>query len=294
MATQTIKNKKITKLVIFYRKDMVAARDWEKKIVKWLGTTYPKIKILSSKKTPSDTKRAPDLVIALGGDGSILEAAHHYHKWGPLVMGLNLGQVGFIASVREEENFLKGIDTVLKGNFRADPRLMILATLVRKNKPDVKFHSLNDISVQSLSGMVKLKVSIENYPFQYINGSGVLVATATGSTAYNLSLHGPIVMPNIRCFIITEIADHNIPTPSIVINRDRTITVDVEDFRKLNRFLIAGNRKKVDVALFTDGYKIIPLEKGDEIIIRESKKTVRFVELDKHYFFKSVQEKFAF
>ena len=285
---------KIKKVAIFYRPEIPKAKAWHKKITAWLKTNQPQVKILSSQRPPRNKKEAPELVIALGGDGTILEAAHRYHKWDPLVLGLNLGRVGFVASVRQEKDFLKGLDLTLKGKYKADPRLMISAALSRKNKTVAKFHAINDVSIQSLSGLVQLKVSIGDHPLQHINGSGVLVATATGSTAYNLSLHGPIVMPNIRCFIITEISDHNIPTPSIIIKRDRTITINIEDFRKQNKFIIAKSSKMADVVLSTDGYDIIPIQKNDKIIIKESKSQIRFAELDKHYFFKSLQEKFAF
>lgn len=287
-------NNSIKRLVIYYRKGVSQAKKWEKKLVAWLKNNQPAIQILNSQKLPRWKKEAPQAVLVLGGDGTILEAAHRYHLWNPLIMGFNLGRVGFVASVRKEEDFLRGLKFLFQWQYRAEPRLMISATLIRKNKKVVSFNAINEIAVQHLLGIVRLKIQIEDHPLQYINGSGVLVATASGSTAYNLSAHGPIVMPDIKCFIITELLDHNIPTPSVIIKRNRRITVTVEDFRKQNRFTISKTRKKADVVLATDGYDIIPLQKGDKILIRESKYPVRFVEIEKHYFFKSIQEKFAF
>ncbi|OGY63298.1 MAG: hypothetical protein A3I89_00045 [Candidatus Harrisonbacteria bacterium RIFCSPLOWO2_02_FULL_41_11] len=289
-----MKHSNFKRAAIFYRSETAKGRAWNKKITAWLQENYPQIKILNSEKPPKNKKTAPDLVIALGGDGTILEAARRYHTYNSLIIGLNLGRIGFLASIRKEENFLSGLGLMLKGKYKADPRLMISAALYRKNKTVVKLRAVNDVSVQNLSGLVQLKISVKGHPLQNINGSGVLVATATGSTAYNLSLHGPIVMPNIRCFIITEISDHNIPTPSVVIKRDETIVIDVEDFRKQNKFIIAKTGKKTDVILTIDGFEIIPLQKGDKIIIQESQHAIHFAELDKNYFFKSLQEKFAF
>ena len=287
-------NPKIKKLVIYYRPEMSRAKEQEKKLLAQLKKGHPEIKILNSKNPPRNKKGAPDAVLVLGGDGTILEAAHRYHQWKSLIMGFNLGRVGFMASVRNEKDFSKSLEMLLNGQYQAIPRLMISATLMRKNKNLAKFNAVNEVSIQHLMGMVQLKVEIDGHPLQYINGSGLLVATGTGSTAYNLSAHGPIVMPDVRCFIITELLDHNIPTPSIIIKRNREIAIIIEGFRKQNKFTINKSGRKADVVLATDGYDIIPLQKGDKIIMRESKYEIKFVEMDKNYFFQSLQEKFAF
>lgn len=285
---------KIRRVTIFFRKDVPKTSEWKKKISAWLKKNRPEIEVLSPGAKITDRSGAPDLVIALGGDGTILEAVRTYMHWDPLILGLNLGHVGFIASVREEKNFIKGLEKFFAGDYKADPRMMISAKLIRDKKIAAEFNAMNEITIQHLLGLVRLKVEIEDHPLQYIHGNGVLVATATGSTAYNLSAHGPIIMPDIRCFIITELFDHNIPTPSIVIKRNRSITITVEDFRRMNKFIIAETGEKGDVILTADGPDIIALEKGDKIVLKESKHEIRLVELENHYFFKSLQEKFAF
>ncbi|GEM_PF-902726 len=290
-------NKKINdfkKIIIHYRSDVKKAREWHDKISEWIKLHYPETKITKSSDTLKDKHIAPDVVIVLGGDGTILEAARKYHKWNPLIVGFNLGHVGFLASVREESMFIKSLELLFKKKYKADPRLMISASLLRKNKVIAELDAANEILIQHLLGMVQLKVEIEQYPFQYISGNGVLISTASGSTALNLSAHGPIVMPNIKCFIVTELLDHNLPTPSVIVKRNNTITVTVEDYRKQNKFIINKTKKTADVILSADGESIIPLRKNDRIVIRESKYQIRIAEMEKNYFLKSVQEKFSF
>lgn len=231
-------------------------------------------------------------MVVLGGDGTILEAARKYQKTNSIILGLNLGQVGFLASVRDPDQFLPTVKKLLDGNFKTIERMMLQAKVLRNRKTIFLVESLNDVVVQNPFGMVALRVDIEDHPVQNIRGTGILVATATGSTAYNLSAHGPIVMPDIKGFIITEILDHNIPTPSIVVKYNRKIFIEVIDFRERGLFSISKTGQKIDVVLISDGETIFPLKKGDIIKIEQSPNMIRFAELEPHYFFKSLQEKF--
>lgn len=267
---------------------------WEKKLKKLMQSYRTRINILELNAIPKTKKRAPQLLIVLGGDGTILEATQKFQHLNPLIFGLNLGHVGFLASVRSPKYFSSALSKVLRGNFHTIPRMLIQASVIRYNKIIFSGYALNEISIQNLLGMVNLRVEVENHPVQYIHGTGILVSTATGSTAYNLSAHGPIVMPDIKCFIITELLDHNIPTPSLIIKRNKTISIIVEDFRKSDRFTIKKTGEAADVILATDSERIIALKKGDRIVIKKSERLIRFIELEKNYFFKSLEEKFAF
>lgn len=281
----THRHPKIKTISLFHLPDNDRAILWTKKINHWIEKNYPRIKITSQK---------PQAVIVLGGDGTILEAARKYETQKPIIVGLNLGHVGFLASVREQKNFLKGLTSLFEGNYKTTERLMLSASVVRNGKVVFKTNSLNDVVIQSILGILEMEVGIEQQPIQYIRGTGVLIATATGSTAYNLSAHGPIVMPDIKCFIVTELMDHNIPTPSIVIKRDREIYVKILHFRKRGILSLTKTSKPVDVILASDSGKVFPLEEADIILIRRSPRLVRFAEFEKNYFFKSLQEKFGF
>lgn len=273
----------IKRLSIYWRNDNKKAVFWAKKIGGYLNRS--KLKLV---------EKNPDALIVLGGDGTILEAAQKYQKRPPIILGLNLGHVGFLASVRESKKFLPALQKFLKGEYRIAKRLMIQGEVWRRGKKIFSLNSLNEIAVQNMLGMVEIEVNIDGHPVQYVRGTGVMVATATGSTAYNLSAHGPIVMPDIKCMILTEVLDHNIPTPSIVVKRDREITFKVLDFRKRGLLKIAKTGEAADVLITADGEKIFPLEIGDIIKIRRSPGLIKFAELERAYFFKSLRSKFGF
>lgn len=286
--------KKLKRITFYYRSDMPQAKEWENRLRRELTKRYPKIEILETNALPRSRRTAPNLLIPLGGDGTILEATQRFQKWNPLVFGLNLGHIGFLASVRKPKDFINRLNRVLSGQYRSVSHMLMKVTVVRKGKNIFSAYALNDMTVQSLLGLVDLKVHVEGHPVQSIHGTGVLVATATGSTAYNLSAHGPIAMPDIKCLIITELHDHSIPTPSLIIKRNRTIAIAIEDFRKMGHFLVRTTGETADVILAMDSQRIVALDKGDKILVKKSERLIRFVELEKNYFFKSLQEKFSF
>lgn len=274
-----------TTVSFLYRPDNEVALVWEKKISQWLKKKYPEVKIID---------KNGKVVIVLGGDGTILEAARKYQNHGSKILGLNLGQVGFLASIREEKNFLAGLDKFFKGQYWIAERMMLRASVIRAGKTMFTSNALNEITVQNLLGIVELDLQIDGDSMQNIRGTGVLISTATGSTGFNLSAHGPIVMPDIKCFIVTELMDHNIPSPSIVIKKDKKIQLKVLSFRERGLLSIAKTGESVDVVLVADGLNIFSLREKDVVHIERSPKLIRFVELEKNYFFKSLQEKLSF
>ncbi|OGZ07092.1 MAG: hypothetical protein A2942_02310 [Candidatus Lloydbacteria bacterium RIFCSPLOWO2_01_FULL_50_20] len=273
------------RLVIFYRKDNHRAPKWAALLRAHIAKHHKNITL---------TEEKPNVVVVLGGDGTILEASRIYGKQGVVVVGLNLGHVGFLASARRPREFIKTIDAFAAGKYTLSKRMMVGAVVYRKNNPVYHTDSLNEIAVQGLSGAIKLTVSIDGHPLQYIHGNGVMVATPTGSTAYNLSAHGPIVTPDIKCFILTELLDHHIPTPSMVLKRTKRIQISVTEIRAKGLLSITATGEPVDAVLTSDDLNIFPLHEGDRIEIDRSKRLIKFAEFTPDYFYKSLQEKFAF
>ncbi len=276
---------KNTTVSFSYRPENKVALAWKKKITQWLGKKYPRVKIL---------KKNAEIIIVLGGDGTILEAARKYQNNGSKIFGLNLGQVGFLASIREEADFFSGLDKFFKGHYWTARRMILRSNVVRNNKIIFTANALNEVTIQNLLGMVELELKINGDKMQDIKGTGVLISTATGSTAYNLSAHGPILMPDIECFIVTELLDHNIPSPSIVVKKNKTIQIKISSSRERGFLSITQTGERADVVLMADGSNIFPLKEKDFIKIVHSTKLVSFIELEKNYFFKSLQEKFSF
>ena len=246
---------------------------WATKIKSFIKKKFPDLKIDPNK---------PDLVIVLGGDGTILEAARKYHRLGSVILGLNLGNIGFLASARQEKDFLKVLSSFLKGKYDITERMMVLAEVERKGKTIFRTEALNEVVIKNPLGMVELEAKVSNHPIQHIRGTGLLVATAAGSTAYNLSAHGPIVMPDIKCFIITELLDHSIPSPSVVVKYHNIIKIKVVSYRKRGVLSLAKTGQKLDVIFMADGETYFPLEEKDEVIIKSSPHLVKLVELEKN------------
>ena len=204
-----------------------------------------------------------------------------------------MGHVGFLASVRSTKDFLAGLDRLLTGDFHLTKRMMLKASIIRDGKKIIEKNALNEVVAQNILSVSKIEIFVDGHLLQEVRGGGVLVATGTGSTAFNLSLHGPIIMPDIRCFVITEMLDHNTPTPSMVVKRTKSVHIVIKSFRNRGELLMAGTLEPVDMVMTADGAVICPLKVKDEIIISEGR-SVRIAEIDKDYFFKSVKSKFSF
>ncbi len=276
---------KIKSLGIFYRSDNSKAHKWEVEILLWLKKNYPNILI--------DNKK-PQALLVLGGDGTIIEAVKKYSASSPIIVGFNLGHVGFLASTRREDTFFVILENLIKGKFFVIKRMVIKATVERNGHKIFSTNALNEITAQNILGMMELEVMINTHSFQYVRGSGVLIATATGSTAYNLSAHGPVVMPDIKCLVVTEILDHNTPTPSLIVQRNKKIQIKILNFRKQGLLALNTTKEPIDVLLVADGTTLFPLEKGDLITIEKSARLVKCAEFEPHYFLKSLKEKFGY
>lgn len=270
---------------LFYRKENKKAVKCALKIKEWL--LVKDILVI-------DDISLAEVVIVLGGDGTILDASRSVKAKNSIIVGLNLGNVGFLASVREEKNFLKALEKFFNNEYRPVKRTMLKTEVTRQGKKVFSATALNEILVSNLLGVVELEVSIGGYGIQSVRGSGILVSSATGSTAYNLSAHGPIVSPDIQCLIITELLDHGLPTPSIVIKPEYKVDIVIGNFREHHLLASVDGRESIDVLLQADGETTFPLKKNDLVTISGSPHLVTFAELEDSYFFKSLREKFSF
>lgn len=270
---------------VFYRPENKLAAKWSVNIKNFVKVNFPKIHLVT---------KNPDLVIALGGDGTILSAAKKYYQVRPIIFGLNLGTVGFLAAARKESDFLSALKAVFSGNFRTTGRIMLSVKVFRKNKNIFLGTALNEALIQNPLAMVDAEVRADSHPIQYIRGTGVMVSTPNGSTGYNLSAHGPILMPDMECFVITEILDHNIPTPPIVLKSSSSVEIRIKGFKKRGILSISAKRRPFDVILSLDNDDLLPLKMNDKIIIRQASTKVTFAEIEDHYFLKSLKEKFGY
>ena len=221
-----------------------------------------------------------DLVICLGGDGTILHIAKAATRKGIPILGVNIGTMGFMAELENTE--LEHLRKLAKGEFTLDSRMMLDVTVQRGR--DIVFHDmcLNDAVVTkgAMARIVHLEVRCDGTQVMECGGDGVVVATPTGSTAYSLSAGGPIVEPEARNILITPICIHDIASRCIVTSDRRTITVGLAKNARRNAYLSV------------DGGKAFRLNQGDVVSIQKSRLETRLVRLKDRTFFDVVNLKF--
>jgi NAD+ kinase len=182
---------------------------------------------LGTSAEPSDLSPGCELVIALGGDGTILRAlqlamAHH-----AAVLGVNFGTVGFLADI-DGDHLAAALDAIARGDARVDARTALVATMTPANGPPVI--AFNDVVIGRLPGhgTARLRVAVGGEPMLALNGDGVVVASPTGSTAYTVGAGGPAVTPTLDAIVLTPLATQGSPLRSLVVDGSDSVCVDLE------------------------------------------------------------------
>lgn len=216
--------------------------------------------------------RSADLLIAFGGDGTILHLARTVALHNVPVLGINLGSLGFMSEL--EPNELERLRDLKSWNFAVDSRMMLDVTVLREGKPVYSNIALNDavISKGSVARVVRLDVSTEEGRLTKITGDGAIVATPTGSTGYSMAAGGPIVEPTAHNLLLTPICPHSTRAGSYVLSPEHTILVETAD----------ANRKFVYLSV--DGSKAFSLKNGDIVRVRQSRFVTKLVRLSKKSF----------
>ncbi|MBP1466923.1 NAD(+)/NADH kinase [Candidatus Chloroploca sp. M-50] len=207
-----------------------------------------------------------DLMVAMGGDGTVLRAARLCFPLDIPLLAVALGHLSFMSEVQPEEIY-EGLERVIQGGGWHDERSLIRAALYREGQPIAAFTALNDVvlSRSDISRVIKAHVTIDDSPLTTYLADGVLVATATGSTAYALAAGGPIVDPRSRSLVLVGIAPHLTNVPSMVLHEDAVVSIRVESH--------------YHAILAVDGRENLPLHYGDEVVVRRSPKVCTFVRL---------------
>ena len=225
--------------------------------------------------TVKDEKLAEtvDLMLVLGGDGTMIATARMLGDKEVPVIGVNYGGLGYLAEFPIEELF-PALETILNGHYQVEPRVMLAAELRRGEELVTKTRVLNDV-VMNKSALARI-IEIEAYlNDQFVNSfraDGLIVSTPTGSTAYNLSAGGPVIYPSMNAIVITPICPFTLSNRPIVVPDDSFIEVRLKT-------------KNEEVALTLDGQVGCPLQAGDRIVIRKSKTTFNLVQpANKNYF----------
>lgn len=203
--------------------------------------------------------RSSDLVVAFGGDGTILHLARAASMRGVPVLGVNLGSLGFMSDLELSElSLLKNLAT---GHYRREKRMMLDVSVLREGRSVYTGSALNDAVVTkgAMARVIRLQVTTGEDQLGLFSGDGVVVATPTGSTGYSLSAGGPIVEPTAQNFVISPICAHSVFSKSFVLSAAGMVTVSPAEL----------NRKQVYLSV--DGGKAFALRQGDKVRICRSR-----------------------
>lgn len=221
-----------------------------------------------------------DMVICLGGDGTILHMAKAATRHGIPILGINIGTMGFMAELESGELHL--LSRIATGQYSLDNRMMLDVTVHRDR--DIIFHDicLNDIVITkgAVARVVHLTVKCDGVQAMECGGDGVIVATPTGSTAYSLSAGGPIVEPDAANILVTPICSHDVASRCIVASDKRVISVSLSPEARRNAYLS------------TDGGKSLRMNLGDVATIKKSDLVTQLVRLKDRSFYDVVNVKF--
>ncbi len=224
-----------------------------------------------------------DLVIALGGDGTLLAMAGRIGQAGRdiPILGVNFGSLGFLTEIRIDELY-PSLETVLNGTAQYDERLMLHAEAVRVGQPPDRRIVLNDVvfAKTALSRMIELSVSVSGSLVTRVKADGLIIASPTGSTAYNLAAGGPIVHPVVDALVLTPIAPHTLTNRPVIIPASALVEV-----RPLVEF--EGD----DVFVTYDGQTGYELRQGDVVQVQRAKQSLRLVKAPGRSYFEVLREK---
>ena len=225
--------------------------------------------------------RGADLIIAFGGDGTILHLAKTAASRNIPVLGVNLGSLGFMSELERNEMHL--LKNLASGGFKRERRMMLDISVEREGRQVYSNTALNDavITKGAVARVIRLNVYVGQSLLGLLEGDGVVVATPTGSTAYSLSAGGPIVEPTARNFVISPICAHTIHSNSYVLSAETNITVVPKD---------AGRKP---VFLSADGGRAFALRGGDKVHIENSKQETVLVRLSDKSIFEILRTKMS-
>ena len=210
---------------------------------------------------------ACDLLVVLGGDGTILRALHRVRGEAPPIFGINVGSLGFLTGVHGEE-WPKAVESIAAGDFRLSARTMLRVELVRGGATVEALTGLNDavVSRGQHSQLIKVAVHIDDEELSVYHADGLIVATPTGSTAYSMSAGGPLLLPDSACFVITPICPH------VLTNRSTVVS----DHARLELRLVGGGP---GVTVNVDGQEIRDFGPGDVLRISRAAEKLRLATL---------------
>lgn len=218
-----------------------------------------------------------DVVISLGGDGTLLETLEYVRKSGIPVLGVNTGRLGFLATISKED-FAKSIQLVLKEKYTLDKRELIELNVNSDDFREVNY-GLNEFTIhkKESGAMINIDTYVDGVFLNSYFADGLIVSTPTGSTAYSLSCGGPIMVPDSDNFIITPIAPHNLNVRPIVISNNRTVS-----------FKVSGRNDSFNISLDS---RSTYLANNTELTVKKASFKFHLINIEGQHFFETLRNK---
>lgn len=226
-------------------------------------------------------RQAQDIncVITVGGDGSFLYGAHLASALQVPVLGINLGYLGYLTEVAKDD-YKNALAAIVKGSYTVENRSGIQVMISKTATKNKEFIAINEAAIERVKPgqTVKLELRINCKQISSFSSDGVIVATPTGSTAYNLSVGGPVVEPSLAAMIVTPISAHSLINRSFVLGRNSELSLILE-----------GNR---GAELVIDGQANFPIESGMEIKVKICQDVLQIIHVNNYDFWSVLKEKF--
>lgn len=205
-----------------------------------------------------------DMLLVLGGDGTLLAAARLAGATGIPILGVNLGSLGFLTEITIGE-LHAAMEKVLKGEYETEARVMLSARIIREGKEIAKYTVLNDVFVSrgSTARIIDLETKINGDYVTTYKADGLIMSTPTGSTAYSLSAGGPIIYPSLHAFALTPICPHTLTQRPIIVSDDSVVTISI--------------LSKEDILITHDGIAGPALHYGDIVEVRKADAVIHLI-----------------
>ena len=229
---------------------------------------------ISSIEDAESKKDDLDLVLSFGGDGTVLAALSLFPQCP--ILAVNFGNVGFL-SAGDREDLKVMLQSVLDGEYIISER-----SVLECRHPYGLDHAVNELVVRGVTRLISVELSVNGQHIRRVRGDGIIIGTATGSTAYLLAAGSPIIMPELRCMIITGLNEYDFRSRPLVITIESQI-----------RLAVSEQTHEKEIYLSVDGKEKIPLKKGDEILIRESERKAKLIFMGKNYFFQNLSSRLS-
>jgi NAD+ kinase len=214
-----------------------------------------------------------DMIMVLGGDGTLLSVSRHVKREDVPILGVNLGSLGFLTEISIEE-LPSVLEHVFENKYEISKRIMLDVVVIREKEKIFELATLNDavITKDTLARIIDIETYVDDEYLTTIRGDGLIVSTPTGSTGYSLAAGGPIIHPSLKNVVLSPICPHMLTNRPIIL----------PEFVTIRALLLSADER---VVLTLDGQIGIPLEYGDEVIMKKSMHTVSLIKsLQRGYF----------